>query len=243
MIIFPNSNVQLCQSLHIPSALLGSDDLLGAVYPWALSAYRYLALSEGISPVSLKPDGPPYPLRSSPAQIKRTELQAEQAVLYRAVVLLRFPYELMDRIKRKGGVTYAVWSLHDAHVHEVPDMETRALSIVMTRFKSRSVRLDAHPHMIFIHVGALATLYRSSALMQLRASRPDVSFKLYGTHISMRPSSWGIRDIWPLGEGRQSILVETSQLMSCPRWNHYVHPRGSGQTFCESGGPHSKSTC
>jgi hypothetical protein len=205
MIVFPRSNSQLCQSLDIPSALLGGGELLGAVYPWALSAYRYSTLSEGISTVSLKPDGPPYPLLSRPAQIKRTELRAEQAVLYRAVVLLRFPYELMDRIKKKGGVTYAVWSLHDAHVHEVPDMETRALNIIMTRFKSRFVKFDTHPHMVFIHVGALATLYRSSALMQLRASRPDVSFKLYGTHISIHPSSWGIRDIWPLGEVRQYI--------------------------------------
>jgi hypothetical protein len=195
MLIFSGSNAHLCDALKVEEGK-GFEYLIGAVYLWRLSDDLVQAIAW--PPVKRVHRGPP--IAHEPVNISRLTIKSpHHPQLQRALLLLRFPVRLLNTLARPKAVSYCVWSLEDHHQQPAFDVETRALRIVLKNLGCRDVGHKDNVQYVFIHVGALQSIYRLLALNERRAKRAEISFILYGTHPSVHPKRWGVRDIWPLG--------------------------------------------
>lgn len=112
----------------------------------------------------------------------------------RAAQVLKFP-QLLAQWLSTSARGYCVWSSPDGP----SDMETTLLKMVLGRCNAQDIGLDADARLVFIHVRALTSLDKIPRLNERRSKRPEVRFYLYGTHSSVSPERWGIREIFPLG--------------------------------------------
>lgn len=76
--------------------------------------------------------------------------------------------------------------------------ETRALINVLHERRATNKGLKADVDFVFVHAGAIKTLNQLPALME----RLDIQFVAYGTHHTIPPAQWGIRQIYPAGKHR-----------------------------------------
>jgi hypothetical protein len=209
MVVFPSSNTALCTSLKIShetpdhTRRNGHDTayLLGAVYPNKLIESRYLDIQTPMVTRTYPSQTPP--ISATPTQLRSKYLRAKYAEVYRAHLLLRFPQRYVDMFARRDrkAMSYCTWTLSDHNSLEkrTPDPETHALKLVMRHYEIKDVGHKKDVDFVFVHVGALQTVYRLQALYERRCRRPEISFVLYGTHLSVPPKRWGIREFWPMG--------------------------------------------
>jgi hypothetical protein len=194
LIAFPSNNAALCKVLKIPETIQQLDCLLGAVYPWTLS-------SEHFEKIDWTPVEPPH--RGPPVHHTPTKLAQQHAltdsVLYRSIALICFPKFLAEEL-RAESVAYCVWDLKSHHGSGDVDVETRALHTVLQRHKARDVGHKLKSSFVFIHIGALSSVYRFDMLNDRRGKVLNIRFLLYGTDLAAPVRRWGLREIWPLGE-------------------------------------------
>jgi hypothetical protein len=172
-------------------------NLLASVLPWQVSADKYEKVKWWAQPT------PTHAHPRSQDQIlqvaSRGTLTQRTAAATFAVKLLKFPRSLGEYMSNPDR-PFIIWDDNQA---ELPCLETRALRTILSCCTAprpaREVSPQDQARVIFIHVGALSTLYRLPLLAERRGSRYDLSFYLYGSHPNVHPLRWGIREIFILG--------------------------------------------
>ena len=96
--------------------------------------------------------------------------------------------------------TYCLWYAGaDGKAGEIAGMETTALRTILTTLKAKDMGYKSDVRIIFVHVGALKTFFKLPVLAERRVKQPEIRFYTYGTHESVAPERWGIREIFPIG--------------------------------------------
>jgi hypothetical protein len=207
--------------------------LIGAVYPWSLPDTRFK--QAGWSSV-----GSVVHDRHITHSLATTtdDLALKDPALYRSLSLLRFPRLLVDFLTRLPGARCCLWDMnaHNGSSDGALDMDTRALQIILRKYKGKLMKPSERADIIFIHIGALSTIYRLPMLNDRRAKEPQLRVVTYGAHYSVPTSHWGVREIWPLGEYVNDLCVHG--LHHPRRWRHHFHTNCPCDEFPRSGQIH-----
>lgn len=123
---------------------------------------------------------------------------------HHALRILKFPKALHDFMTQGNGRPYYVWSDGGDNINnyrgiEYRGIETEYLVSIMDQCRAGQVGPKSVARVVFIHVGALNTVHKLPQFVDRRANHAFVQFYTYGTHESVAPSIWGIREIWPCG--------------------------------------------
>jgi len=129
---------------------------------------------------------------------------------HRALSILGFPKWLYDEMSKSR---YCIWNKDGDGTPSEPGFETRALGRVLKERGAEDVGLKADVSFIFVHVGAISTLNRLPSIADRRMKRLDIQFVTYGTHHSIPPARWGVRQIYPAGG---IVCVSPSAFAECP---------------------------
>ncbi|TFY59615.1 hypothetical protein EVJ58_g5677 [Rhodofomes roseus] len=195
MLVFPPSINELCRLFKVPPQATIDAPMVAALLPWELSrqefddAKWFKPRADVESSVYLDPA----------VETATRETIARDPAVHRALRILNVPhslYKFLSSYSRK----YCIWySPADGTVGEPPGMETAALRAVLTALKAMDMGYKSDVRIIFVHVGALKTFHKLPALAERRSKRSEIRFYTYGTHESVPPDRWGIREIYPLG--------------------------------------------
>lgn len=179
--------------LKVPDHMCHGAGLLVALLPLKLKTSKYREL-QWRKPV---PQVPPKDTVSLPDQIIKGD-----PVYAQAVGVLRFPKWLHDFIPSRD---YCVWFAPVDGTQEKNGVDirgktdTQALVTILKRKAARNVGYKADTRIVFVHVGALRSLYRLEGFCERRVRRPEIQFILYGSHPTVPRNRWGIREIYVLG--------------------------------------------
>jgi len=116
---------------------------------------------------------------------------------HRDLSVLGFPKWLYDEM---SGSRYCIWNKDGDGSPSEPGFETRALMHVLDERRATNKGFKADVDFVFVHVGATKTLGQLHALMERRMKRLDIRFVAYGTHHTIPPARWGMRQIFPAGK-------------------------------------------
>jgi hypothetical protein len=206
LVIFPSSNIQVGAKLGVPSDLQKDDGfLMGVVLPWKIAdQYAPLCWFRADRKLHARAAFPSVPRGGAQVHLADMGLGPPDAAFVRAVHILRFPHWLLKRVSDRDRQrrTYCVWDPPDERAPDRLGRETRALRAVLRARAAEDVGYKADLRTVFVHVSAMRTLHRLPALSERRTKRPEIMFVLYGTHPTVHPSMWGVREIWPIGRCR-----------------------------------------
>lgn len=117
--------------------------------------------------------------------------------------ILKFPkylHDFMSQPNRPYGVYYAQTAVSPNAPPAPPDGETACLLAILNQCGATNVGLKADVKALFIHIGCLPLMGMVPAMWMRRAKRPELRIFTYGTHESVAPSRWGVREIYPIGK-------------------------------------------
>lgn len=197
MLVFPPSINELCRLLRVPEALLEAPTapMIAALIPWELSRQEY----DDARWFKLRSDETAHPPFDRAVAALANEKFANNSAVQRALRILNVP-KYLYKFLAYSPRTYCIWySGADGQSGEAAGVETTALRTILTAFKAKDMGNKADVRVIFVHVGALKTLHKLVALAERRAKRQEIRFYSYGTHKSVAPERWGIRELFPLG--------------------------------------------
>lgn len=115
--------------------------------------------------------------------------------------ILGFPAWLHNFMAEPDNNSFNVWWYGGDGSKEPAGIETRMLLEIINRWDRRKrVKFDAKEEIraVFVHVGAVKTLHKLPKLID-RCSSLTTTFWTYGTHVSIEPEWWGMREILPCG--------------------------------------------
>lgn len=79
-------------------------------------------------------------------------------------------------------------------------LETQLLSAILGRYKLLNIEKSlTAPRTMFIHRSALQTLPRLANFSSVRASKRSLQIFVYGTDLSIHPSQWAVKEVYPIG--------------------------------------------
>ncbi|KAH9937573.1 uncharacterized protein B0H18DRAFT_1113390 [Fomitopsis serialis] len=195
MLVFPSSINELCRLLKVPPQTLVDAPMIAALLPWELTrqefdeAKWFKTRSDDALTASLDPV----------VDAAAREMFSKNPAVHRALRILNVPHRLFKFLSASSR-TYCIWySPADGQVGELAGMETAALRTLLAAFKANDMGYKKDVRIVFVHVGALKTIYKLQALAERRNKRCELRFYTYGTHESVPPERWGIREIYPLG--------------------------------------------
>jgi hypothetical protein len=138
---------------------------------------------------------------------------------HRGLSVLGFPKWLYNEMSESR---YCIWNKDGDGSPSEPGFETRALTNVLDERQATNKGLKADVDFVFVHVGAIKTLNQLPALMERRMKRLDIQFVTYGTHHTIPPTRWGIRQIYPAGKHHWHLTFARSS--SCHRLQGALSP-------------------
>nr|GAT49727.1 predicted protein [Mycena chlorophos] len=179
------------------------------------------------------------PLGQLPATVPRHISSAtwkktlSQRRFHLALRLLKFPPDVLEWIGREPRL-YMTWSIFGERV-VLQDLETQMLMAVLGKHKARRAPSKSGPRLVFIHVGALKTARSIPFLLERRSRSSFVRYYTYGTHPSVSPDQWRVREIYPFGgvvtftpsvlyEDPWGIVTKIKEIAGHPLWACYMLP-------------------
>lgn len=227
--LFPTENNSLSNDFGLFGHMRDNKNLTAAVLPWKISTdiYRKVrwwgSLEQPSTSIKYPRGKEETSLPSSSRFISRGQslrISEKGPITQRmidvlpALSLLHFPYQLAEKMSYPER-PFIIW---DDHPPESPHLETRALRTVLAACSSprpaKEVQPQDYARFIFVHVGALATLYRLPRLAERRRKHPETLFFLYGTHPNVSPVQWGMREAFILG----GIVTFTAKCLAENPW-------------------------
>ncbi|KAL6304196.1 hypothetical protein BKA93DRAFT_784313 [Sparassis latifolia] len=228
LLVFPSASSEICALLRVPSEIANGAALVAALIPWVLTASEYEAASWRKPRSKLHTQS----LGNEPYGICRKILN--DPILERSLRMLNFSKPLREFMSQPNR-PYCIWCSPAEGDPSLPALETASLRTILNKCKAVDVGTKKDVRAIFVHVGALASLRKLPALALRRQKRPDLRFLTYGTHETVPPERWGIREIYPLGgvvtftpcaiiEDLLGVLELIKKLNEHPLWDCYVLP-------------------
>lgn len=186
LFLFPPSMKILNEMLHVPSELASNSPLVAALLPWETfpSDYRRPL---GILPPSTKS------LFFSEIDGKKNLLNTKYQLALR---ILKFPPQLHEWMSRANR-PYCIWPPRDENWGR--DRETGYLLAILNQCGATRVDFKMDFRAVFVHVGALKTIHKMPLLAERRSQTCHIRFYTYGTHETVHPEYWGVREIYPFG--------------------------------------------
>lgn len=197
LLVFPTSNGVLCKDYHVRPELRKAGHFIAALLPWKIVGIKARAHRLFRDPC----DGTHDTYR--PGKMESIVMAWQERIIrkdpsyHRDLSVLGFPKWLYNEI---SGSKYCIWNKHGDGSPGEPGFETRALTRILNERRATNVGFKADVSFVFVHVGAIKTLHQLHALMERRMKRLDIQFVTYGTHHTIPPARWGIRQIYPAGE-------------------------------------------
>ncbi|KAI0639158.1 hypothetical protein C8Q77DRAFT_1079774 [Trametes polyzona] len=231
LIIFPSGHSDATQFLKVPTGQAGDALLQAALVPWELRAKDFHRLLwKPRTPTMLDVLDPDF----TPMLDEAGGKVVTQRRFYQALHILKFPkalYDFMSAYSRQ----YCIWYTPGDHTHAGVGFETWLLMGILATTQSVDVGYKADTRIVFVHVGALATLHNLHALAERRLKHRQMRFVTYGTHPSVPSERWSVRELYPVGgivtftpsaiiQGHYRVLNRIRQLAEHPLWECYVLP-------------------
>ncbi|KAF8349877.1 hypothetical protein F5887DRAFT_1070130 [Amanita rubescens] len=209
---------ELSRKFNIPPNLRQPRSLVVSLIPWELSAkQRALDWRKPISDV--------LPRTNSIAQTidesGRWERSIRTKVSYHhALRVLKFPKALHEFMTQGNGRPFCI-------------------CLSWNSAEQETLGLNRLQELSSVHVGALNNVHKMPQFLDRRANHALVQFYTYGTHESVAPSIWGVREIWPCGgvitfmpqaalDDYPDLIHRIRQTYSHPFWTAYVIPSALG---------------
>ncbi|KAK7064499.1 chromo domain-containing protein [Favolaschia claudopus] len=223
LLLFPPVMDVLCRMLKVPEDMIKNSSLIAALLPWKPFA------KESRRPFGLLTQ-PLKPSILSDADWKKTMSKSKYQLALR---ILKFPRDLHDWFSRSER-TYSVWPSAEERTGN-RDREIGFLTTILNECGAKKVGFKTDLRAIFVHVGSLVTIQKMPLLVERRSQMCGLRFYTFGTHESVHPESWGIREIFPLGgvvtftaralyEDPWGIVNRIKAINSHPLWSCYILP-------------------
>lgn len=199
LLVFPSSNLDLCKEYNVRPELRKPGHFIAALLPWKVVGIKARAhnLFRVRDPCD-RTHGIYRPGKEESIVMAGRERSLRNCPSYhRALSILGFPKWLYDEMSKSR---YCIWNKDGDGTPSEPGFETRALGRVLKERGAEDVGLKADVSFIFVHVGAISTLNRLPSIADRRMKRLDIQFVTYGTHHTIPPARWGVRQIYPAGE-------------------------------------------
>jgi len=205
LLVFPATNLVLCKEYNVRPEMRKAGHFIAALLPWKVVGTKARAHRLFRDPCdrthgSYRPGGK----TESIVMAERDRSLRKDPSYHRAVSILRLPRWLYDEMPKSK---YCIWNKDGDGTPSEPGFETRALIHVLEKRGAEDVGIKADVSFVFVHVGAIKTLYLLPALMERRMKRLDIRFVTYGTHHTIPPARWGVRQIYPAGECHRRLHV------------------------------------
>lgn len=194
LIIFPSGHPETIKFLNVPTGSAGDALLQAALVPWELKAkdFQRLHWKNRIPTMGVTLDPAFTPMLEEAGRKVVTQRR-----FYQALHILQIPKSLYDFVAAPNH-PYCIWYVPGDRSGSGPGYETMLLKEVLATCASKNVGYKADGRVVFVHVGALATLYCLPALAE-RRKYPEWRFITYGTHPSIPKERWGVRELYPIG--------------------------------------------
>lgn len=177
LLVYPASERHIWQRIKVPIEFKEGTSLVAALVPWKMNPATYS--------------------NSNIDQSFKAISECENLDAY-ATSFLQFPSNLRALMSRKER-RFCVWSSSADSTNYSHGWETRQLLRILKKLGGKDVGFKQDVDIIFVHVGALKSLYQLPVLAERRMKRFDCMFYTYGTHPSVPKSQWGVREIYPIG--------------------------------------------
>lgn len=251
IVFFPHVIASLCRRFKVPPDLHVAGSLVAVLVPFASS------------PAQLSRDWRKPPSVYLPAKTSMEPMIADKArwersirtkpVYQRAIRMLRFPSWLHEYMSAaEHSRSFCVWWETGDVKKKKAAMETMFLYSIMEQCRARHPSSSSPDvRVVFVHVGALKTIHKFPFFVERCSKLPQVQFYTYGTHESIPPEEWGVREIYPCGgvvtftpgailEDPIGVLHKIRQIQSHPLWMCYILPSVLGMVaklHCENEDP------
>jgi hypothetical protein len=220
LLVFPATNLVLCKEYNVRSELRKAGHFIAVLLPWEVVGIKARAHRLFRNPCD-RSHGIYRPGKKESIVMAERERSLRQDPSYHRVLsILGFPKWLYDEMPKSK---YCIWNKHGDGSPSEPAFETRALMHVLKKRGAEDVGLKADVSFVFVHVGAIKTLYLLPALMERRMKRLDIQFITYGTHHTIPPARWGMRQIYPAGESITDVFTSPVRLLTMEYRGDYLH--------------------
>jgi hypothetical protein len=206
LLVFPATFLVLCKELiDVRPELRKVGQFIAALFPWKVVGMKARAIHLFRDPDDRTHDiyRPGKKESIVMAGRERSLSLRKNPSYHRELSILGVPKWLYDEMPQSP---YCVWNKGGDGTPSEPGFETRALMRILDKRRATNVGYKADVTFVFVHVGAIKTLYLLPALMERRMKRLDMQFMTYGTHHTIPPARWGMRLIYPVGEYRGHLL-------------------------------------
>ncbi|KAJ7139793.1 hypothetical protein C8R44DRAFT_867898 [Mycena epipterygia] len=222
LLLFPPNHGILIRMFRVPHELASSSSLVAALLPWKVFP------EESRRPFDLLPSTK-LPV-ISPTDWKKTMLKHKYQLALR---VLKFPAPLHEWMS-KSNRPYCIWP-PSGDQKGARDRETGYLMSILTQCGAKRVGFKADIRAIFVHVGALKHVQKMPLLVDRRSGTCSVRFHTYGTHETVHPEYWGVREIYPFGgvvtftpkalyEDPWGVINRMKAIDKHPLWTCYLLP-------------------
>ena len=215
LLVFPTSLEALCSRLRVPDSIKQDGGLATALFGWSptvtsVRAYEWRGVlknpereNAGISILD---------------RDRRDRTIKNNCMHFYAFEILKFPDWLFQHMSMPNR-PYCVWWENGDSTMSEKGFETTLLFSILNQCGAKDVGYKKDVRAVFVHVGALPTLHKLPAFAERRSKRFEVHFFTYGTHESVSPERWGVREIYPLGTRLSSYSKKTADLLQ----GEYLH--------------------
>jgi len=246
LLVFPATFLVLCKEFDVRPELRKAGQFIAALLPWKVVGIKARAAHLFRNPDDRTHDiyHPGKKESIVMAGRERSLSLRKNPSYHRELSILKVPKWLYDEMPQSP---YCIWNKGGDGTPSDPGFETRALKRILDKRRATDVGHKADVSFVFVHVGAIKTLYLLPALMERRMKRLDMQFVTYGTHHTIPPARWGMRLIYPVGgivsispnvfvECPSAVYRLLDMLEQHPLWDCFVTPGVVALAARQSGG-------
>ncbi|KAJ7102253.1 hypothetical protein B0H15DRAFT_813835 [Mycena belliarum] len=223
ILLFPPVMKILIQIFHVPSELANNSSLIAAILPWKVFP------EESRRSFSINPPRSTSPSPSM-ADWKKTMRNSKYQLGLRVLKFPTWLHEWMSKTNRP----YCIWPPSGDQA-ATGDLETQYLIAILTQCGAKKVSFKTDIRAIFVHVGSLKHIRKLPLLAGRRSQTCSIRFYTYGTHETIHPEHWGIREIYPFGgvvtftpnalyEDPWGVIGTMKAVNKHPLWTCYILP-------------------